>query len=293
MVDLNGERGYAAPVTDLAPRGAGAMRRRSLLPALAGAMALSACATPATRARAQSVAAPVFVLVHGAWHGGWCWQRVQAELAAHGHRVYAQSLTGLGDRSHLLHPGIGLDTHVQDVVHLVEWEDLQSVVLCGHSYGGMVVTGAAERLLPRLKAIVYLDAFVPSAANVSLLDLGDPASRARREAIVVQAGTGYLPPMSAEAMRVNSADRAWVDSKCTPQPFRTFQEGLPVVSAHERVGRKVYVRATGMPAPVYDRIADERRNRPGWTVKELPFGHDLMVDAPRQVADILLRTLDA
>lgn len=294
MQDSNAARDLAPVPDEMVPRPGTLLRRRGLLPAAAaGALALSSCAVPSARPTAQGAAAPVFVLVHGAWHGGWCWQRVQAALAAQGHRVYAQSLSGLGDRSHLLHAGIGLDTHVDDVVHLVEWEDLRSVVLCGHSYGGMVITGAAERLLPRLHALVYLDAFIPHAANVSLLDLGDAASRARREALAAQSGNGTLPPLSAEAMRVNPADRAWVDAKCTPQPFRTFQQGLPSVAAHERVPRKVYVRATGMPAPVYDRTAEARRVRPGWTVEELPFGHDLMVDAPRQVTDILLRSAAA
>jgi len=265
-------------------------RRTALLAAPAAALVLGACAAQPTLTVAPERPTS-FVLVHGAWHGGWCWQRVVALLSACGHRVFAQSLTGLGDRSHLLHRGISLDTHVKDVVHLVEWEGLESVVLCGHSYAGMVITGAAEQLGPRLKAIVYLDAFIPDAAHQSLLDLTGPAARAQREAIVERLGTGMLPPTKAAAFNVNPADRAWVDSKCTPQPFLTFQQGLSVIGAHERVARKVYVRATGIAAPVYDRTAADRRTRPGWEVLELPFGHDLMVDAPRQVTDILLDTL--
>lgn len=264
-----------------------ALARRNFLTAAAAGLTLSACSTQPNLAATPTASAPAFVLVHGAWHGGWCWQRVHAELVSKGHRVYAQSLTGLADRSHLLHRGITLETHVRDVVNLIEWEGLDSVVLCGHSYGGMVITGAAERLLPRLKAIVYLDAFVPESANMSMLDLVGPASRAKREAIVEKAGDGYLPPISAETMRVNTADRLWVDSKLTPHPFKTWRDGLPSIDAHERVANKVYVRATGMPSLVYDRTANERRSRQGWTVVELPFGHDLMVDAPRQVAEIL------
>lgn len=268
------------------------LRRRSVLPAMAGALALSACAAPPGHAPASKPAmATAFVLVHGATLGGWSWQRVQAHLQADGHRVYAQSLTGLGDRSHLLHRQIGLDTHVTDVVNLVEWEGLLSIVLCGHSYGGMVITGVAERLLPRIKAIVYLDAFVPDAPNRSLLDLSEPASRARREAVATQ--SGILPPVPLGPEQVNQADKAWVDSKCTSQPFLTFQQGLPSVEAHERVPRKVYVRATGFPTKVYDRLAADRRGRPGWTVEELPFGHCLMFDAPRQVADLLIRAAGA
>lgn len=263
-------------------------RRLALLAAPAAAVALGACAT---RPEAGTAPQPgtAFVLVHGAWHGGWCWTRVEALLRARGHRVFAPSLTGLGDRSHLLHPGISLQTHVQDVVNIAEWESLDSLVLVGHSYGGMVVTGAAERLLPRLKAIVYLDAIVPGAPNQSLLDVTGPADRARRDAVA--AGTGYLPPGKAEFLNVNVADRAWVDSKLTPHPYLTFKDGLPAIGAHERVPKKVYVRATGIAVPFYDRILAERRTRPGWTTYELPFGHDLMVDAPREVSEILLGTL--
>ncbi|MES3000755.1 MAG: alpha/beta fold hydrolase [Pseudomonadota bacterium] len=263
-------------------------RRLALMAAPAAAVALSACAAPAERA-SSAQSATAFVLVHGAWHGGWCWTRVEALLRAKGHRVFAPSLTGLADRSHLLNPGISLDTHVQDVVNLVEWESLESVVLVGHSYGGMVITGAAERLLPRLKAIVYLDALIPNAPNESLLDITGPADRARREAVA--AGTGLLPPGKAEFLNVNVADRAWVDSKCTPHPYLTFKQGLPAIGAHERVAKKVYVRATGIKVPFYDRILAERRGRPGWKTFELPFGHDLMVDAPREVTEILLGTL--
>lgn len=263
-------------------------RRLALIAAPTAVISLGACATSSERSL-SSKSASTFVLVHGAWHGGWCWTRVEALLRARGHRVFAPSLTGLGDRSHLLHPGISLETHVQDVVNLVEWEGLDSVVLVGHSYGGMVITGAAERLLPRLKAIVYLDAIIPNAPNESLLDVTGPADRARREAVA--AGTGYLPPGKAEFLKVNVADRAWVDSKLTPHPLLTFKQGLPAIGAHERVPNKVYVRATGIAVPFYDRILAERRNRPGWKAFELPFGHDLMVDAPREVSEILLGTL--
>src|SRR5262245_14863398 len=103
-----------------------------------------------------------FVLVHGAWHGGWCWQRVSPLLRARGHEVFAPTLTGLGERSHLLTREIGLETHVADVVNAIRWEDLTDVVLCGHSYGGMVISGAADRMADRVRSLVYLDAFVPA-----------------------------------------------------------------------------------------------------------------------------------
>src|SRR5579862_2388072 len=101
-----------------------------------------------------------FVLVHGAWHGGWCWKRVRAILQAQGHEVFTPTLTGLADRSHLLTPAVNLETHIDDVVNLIRWEELSGVVLCGHSYGGAVISGVAERIPEHIAALVYLDAFV-------------------------------------------------------------------------------------------------------------------------------------
>src|SRR5262245_4483830 len=116
-------------------------------------------------------AAPkTFVLVHGAWHGGWCWRRVADILERQGHKVFAPTLTGLGERSHLMRAGINVSTHATDVVNLIQWEDLAGVVLCGHSYGGMVVSGVAEQVADRIASIVFLDAFVPENGD-SMLDL--------------------------------------------------------------------------------------------------------------------------
>ena len=103
-----------------------------------------------------------FVLVHGAWHGGWCYKRVAQILRKAGHEVYTPTLTGLGERSHLMSPTVNLDTHVQDIGNVIRWEELSDLVLCGHSYGGMVITGVADKVPDKIKALVYLDAFVPS-----------------------------------------------------------------------------------------------------------------------------------
>ena len=111
-----------------------------------------------------------FVLVHGAWHGSWCWKRVRKALQARGHDVFTPTLTGVGERSHLLSPDVNLDTHITDVVNLIRWEELSGIVLCGHSYGGCVITGVADRLSDRIAALVYLDAFVPEDGQ-SLYDI--------------------------------------------------------------------------------------------------------------------------
>src|SRR5262249_15229204 len=135
-----------------------------------------------------------FVLVHGAWHGGWRWRDVAARLRRAGHDVYAPSLTGLGERAHLARPGIALDDHVQDVVALLQMEALSEVVLVGHSYGGMVVTGAADREAARIRRLVYLDAFVPESGRC-VLDYVVPerAATMRREG--EQVGSVTPPPL--------------------------------------------------------------------------------------------------
>nr|WP_196489063.1 alpha/beta hydrolase [Burkholderia cepacia] len=230
---------------------------------------------------------PAFVLVHGAWHGGWCWARVARELQMRGHRVYTPTLTGVGDRSHMLSPAIGLEHHIQDVVNLIRWEGLDSVVLCGHSYGGMVITGVVERLASAPKAIVYLDAFLPKSGEALVDILGDEVwSNLKSHLVVDERGGISAPP--ASMFVVNAKDESWVDMQCTPHPLATFLDSLPSTAAHEQVRRKVYVLAGAYGPPSLVAIAEARRNRSDWLVYELPFGHDLMLDAPMQVTDILL-----
>jgi pimeloyl-ACP methyl ester carboxylesterase len=213
---------------------------------------------------------------------------VADELRARGHPVYAPSLTGLADRAHLSVPSIRLQHHIADVVKLVEWEDLDDFVLCGHSYGGMVITGVAEALAQRLRAIVYLDAFLP-APNQSLLDLlGPDAGPALRSAAASDA-KGMAPPIPAQMLMVNEQDQAWVDAKCTPHPFTTFEDTLAHVARHEEVARKFYVLASAYQAPVFASLANQRRGRPDWQVFDLPYGHDLMIDAPAEVSRILMQ----
>ena len=136
-----------------------------------------------------------YVLVHGAWHGGWCWRSVRALLEKAGHQVHAPSLTGLGERKHLARPDIDLDTHIADIVHLLGMEDLRDVVLVGHSYGGMVMTGAADRAHERIARLVYLDAFVPENGKCTL-DYVVPERAARMREEGEKTGFVSPPPMS-------------------------------------------------------------------------------------------------
>jgi pimeloyl-ACP methyl ester carboxylesterase len=228
-----------------------------------------------------------FVLVHGAWHGGWCWSRVARILRAKGHDVFAPSLTGLGDRSHLLSRQVTLHTHVMDVANLLAWEDVSDAVLVGHSYGGMVISGAADREAARLRAMVYVDALVPRDGEAS----ADIRGRDRMVAsfqLAKEHGGWYLPPTSAAAFNVNEADRAWVDAKCTPQPLATFTEPLRLSGAYMAVGRKMYIRADGHVAPHFDAFVTRFKSDPAWDVRSLPCGHDIMVDMPDQLAAMLI-----
>ena len=152
-----------------------------------------------------------FVLVHGAWHGGWCWRRVSDRLLTAGHRVFTPTLTGLADRAHLLTPEVNLMTHVQDVVGLIQSEELEDIVLCGHSYGGMVITGVAEALRSRIDAMVYLDAFVPEPQQ----SLVDAMPEDRREKARLAFGSNWrIPSPSAASWKITSPeDQAWVDRR--------------------------------------------------------------------------------
>ena len=160
-----------------------------------------------------------FVLVHGAWHGGWCYKRVARLLRQAGHEVYTPTLTGLGERAHLMNRGIDLDTHVQDIVGVIRCEELSDVVLCGHSYGGMVITGVAEQIAAKIRSLVYLDAFVPENGK-SLLDYASAERSRQMRDDATQNGEGYkITPPPAAAFAVNAEDAAWVDAMCVKQPL--------------------------------------------------------------------------
>jgi pimeloyl-ACP methyl ester carboxylesterase len=227
-----------------------------------------------------------FVLVHGAWHGGWCWQRVADRLRGGGHAVFTPTLTGLGERSHLLRAGIDLTTHVTDVVNVIKWEELNDVVLCGHSYGGMVISGVADQMAAAIRSIVFLDAFVPKN--------GEAAQDLTSSAVVEMAcaamarGEITMPPRPAEAFGVNAADRAWVDRLCVGQPIGTFTQKLTLTGARDRIARKSYIRAASYANPGFDRALATARADPSWRTYEVSCGHDVMIDAPDRLTEILL-----
>jgi pimeloyl-ACP methyl ester carboxylesterase len=231
-----------------------------------------------------------FVLVHGAWRGSWLWKRVRPALQAAGHEVFTPTLTGVGERSHLLAPEVGLETHIGDVENLIRWEELTDVVLCGHSYAGCVVTGAADRLADRLRALVYLDAFVPEDGQ-SLLDLLPAEQRAQTVASAIDGWR--VPPIPAAVFNVNADDREWVDAQCTVQPLASFEQPVSLSGQVDRLEHVVYVLATGFregsPFPQFF----ERAKAKGWRTATVAAGHDVMLDAPGEVARILFEASES
>jgi pimeloyl-ACP methyl ester carboxylesterase len=227
-----------------------------------------------------------FVLVHGAWHGGWCWRRVADLLDAQGHKVFTPTLTGLGERSHLMRAGLNVSTHVTDVVNLLKWEGLSNVVLCGHSYGGLVVSGVAEQAAAAIGSIVFLDAFVPDNGD----SMAALTSQAVRDNLKIAADRGDLgvSPRSAAAFLVNEKDQAWVDAMCVPQPIGTMTEVMALTGARERIAKKSYIRASAYPNPGFDTAYARVKADKSWRTYEVPCGHDVMVDMPERLAEILV-----
>jgi pimeloyl-ACP methyl ester carboxylesterase len=258
--------------------------RRAALGAMAALSAVAASGVAPT-AQAQT-AQKTFVLVHGTWHGGWCWRRVADALEKKGHKVYTPSLTGLADRSHLLTKDVNLTTHASDVVNLIKWEDLKDIVLVGHSSAGFVITAAAEQIGPSVASIVYLDAFVPQPGD-NLISLANPGPRKALEDAVAK-GEVVAKPVPAAAFKVNEKDRPWVDAKCTPHPLAVVVEKITAAGAREKIARKTYIRATGFDSPVFDQTLAKMKTAPGWKTYEVPSGHDVMVDMPDRLVEILL-----
>ena len=226
-----------------------------------------------------------FVLVHGAWHGGWAWVRVADRLRAGGHRVFTPTLTGLGERAHLIHPNVNASLHIADVVAVIHYEQLSDIVLVGHSYGGCVISGVAERVPETISSIVFLDAFIPDDGDATV-DLVQPSVQ---EIIrgVYACGETTVPVRDAAAFKVNEKDRAWVDSLAGPQPIGTMIEKLKLTGARERVPRKTYIRASGYPNVSFEK-AHARAKAAGWRTYEVPCGHDVMIDEPERLTEILL-----
>lgn len=228
-----------------------------------------------------------FVLVTGAWHGSWCWKRVREALTAQGHAVFTPTLTGLCERSHLLSRDIDLDTHIDDVANLIRWEELTDVILVGHSYGGCVISGVADRMSEKIAALIYLDAFVLEDGQ-SLHDTLPAAHRQGQLDAAGAVGDGWrVPPIPAAVFNVNAADLAWVDAQCTDQPLASFQKKLRLNHSAPQVGSIHYIYASGWEGTPFTGFY-ERAKSQHWSTREIACGHDIMLDRPEELTAALL-----
>jgi pimeloyl-ACP methyl ester carboxylesterase len=223
--------------------------------------------------------------VHGAWHGGWCWKKVVPALRSAGHEVYTPTLTGLGERAHLANPAIDLATHVADVVNLLETEELERVVLVGNSYGGMVITGVADRAASRLRRVVYLDAFLPENGKC-LLDYLHPDRRA-----IIKQGEigGFVDPLPLRIFGVTGPkDVAWCARHEMRQSYRTFAQPVHFTGNGGAKLPRTYVYCSRPPTGSFDQFAARLRHDPAWKFYELQTGHYCMITDPKSVIRILL-----
>jgi hypothetical protein len=252
------------------------------------ALGVGAAALGATRAMAQTGARKTFVLIHGAYHGGWCWRKVVDILEKQGHKVYAPSLTGLADRSHLLSMNLTLDTHITDIVNLFKWEDLKNACLAVHSAGGWPGSGAVEQIGDRVSSIVWVDAFIPKNGE-SQLDQISPFSRKALEEAMAKGEAGRKPP-KASAYAFSEKDYAWMDSKLTLQPNSIVRDAIKLTGAMQKVAKKTFIRAPKYPQKMFDRAFDECKADRSWTTYVTEGSHhDVMIDQPEWLADIMLK----
>jgi pimeloyl-ACP methyl ester carboxylesterase len=238
-----------------------------------------------------------FVLVHGAWHGAWCWQRVTPALQAQGHRVHAVTLTGLGDRVHLMSPLITLETHISDVMNTIVAEELQQVVLAVHSYAGMLGTAVADRMPGRLRHLVYVDAVVPKPGESWS---GTHASATREQRLAAAQGSSdySFPPPDPAVFGLAAADHDWVQRRQTPHPGHTYQ--APLAFDAQRVAQvpRTFIDCTRPALGTIDAIRQRVRDAKFWDgawaggggfrLRELATGHDPMVSAPQELTRLLL-----
>lgn len=266
------------------------MNRRDIFAASAAAITLAAATATPSQAQTSGRPARNFVLVHGAWHGGWCWSRVAQRLRAAGHAVWTPTLSGLGERRHLISPQVNLDTHIEDIINLIEFEELRDVVLVGHSYAGIVISGVADRVPERLRQLVYLDSLLLESGKSLFGSFPKDVVQARLKAIrETGGGVGAAAALSPTAFGVTEpADIEWVARRMTPHPVGTYLQPLMLQAPIGNGLPRTYIDCTVGPIATLEPTKARVRADTGWKVRTLATGHDAMVTAPGPLTDMLL-----
>ena len=225
-----------------------------------------------------------FLLCHGAWGGGWSWKKMHPLMQAAGHRLLTPTYTGLGEREHLATASVDLETHIQDILNVIRYEDLRDIVLLGHSYVGMVATGVADRTRDRVAQLIYLDAFVPRDGQ-SLLDLNEVARPRTQEA--AKFGDGWRVPPNPTPPDTPSADLEWLSARRVDMPIKCFEMKLKLHNGEPNMPRS-YIYATRItPADTFAPFAARAKSEPGWRCYEIDASHSPGVTAPEALMALL------
>jgi pimeloyl-ACP methyl ester carboxylesterase len=233
-----------------------------------------------------------FVLVHGAFLGGWAWRRVVSLLRAAGHEVLTPTLTGIGERSHLLGSQVGYGTHVDDIVNVLKYEGLRDVILVGHSYAGLVITGVADREPARIAKLVYLDSQIATSGQ-NAMGASPSGTADKLGSLAESVGPRMLPPISLDAMGIfDAADRAWVEPLVSPHPMKCLEDVVTLAHGDPRMPRS-YIRCTERASMVaffgIDPLATfvEKAQKEGFQLHEIPSGHHPMITHPQELVSVL------
>jgi pimeloyl-ACP methyl ester carboxylesterase len=225
-------------------------------------------------------------VAHGAWSAGWAWKKMRPLMRARGHEIFTPTYTGIGERAHLAHKDIDLETHIADILGVIQCEDLRDIILVGHSYGGMVATGVADRATDRIAQLVYVDAFVPRNGQ-SLLELHTEENRQRVREGAKNEGDGWRIPPSPTPPDTSPEDLAWVSAHRMPQPIKTFEQKIRLTGAVERLPRTYIYCKISRPGDVFRQFRDRASTEKGWTCIDIDASHSPNVTAPEALAKIL------
>lgn len=227
-----------------------------------------------------------FVVCHGAWSAAWAWKKVRPLLRAAGHEIFTPTYTGLGERAHQVNRSINLDTHIADVLAVLDCEDLRHVALVGHSYGGMVATGVADRAADRIAKLIYIDAFVPETGN-SLFDLLPASARTSRQEGALAQGDGWLLPPNPTPPDTSPEDVAWITPRRRWQPMATFTQAIRLTGSSAHLPRTYVYCTRTAPDDTFGQFARRFKADPTWKVHDIDASHSPNVTAPEALTRLL------
>lgn len=264
------------------------MKRRAFLTGAAAFAAITGTARAQTGPGGEHATGQTYVLVHGAWGGGWIWRSVAEGLRGRGHRVITPTQTGTGERTHLLSRQITVETHVNDVAQVLEAEELSDLILVGHSYGGMAATGVADRMPERIRRLVYFDALVPENGDTAFSLLPPGMAETRMKSVREQGGGVALPVPPPEAFPMpNGPVKDWFLRHLRPHPVGTYDSPIRLAKPAGAGLPVTYVSFTNPALASIEPSRQRARSKTGWKVMELPVPHDAPVIEPQRVIDLL------